>query len=254
MRSGELRPAGGEVLKKSRLAVATGVVVALSASAIALADGVSSNDAFVDGKVSPTKLDKKKYKPISLFSGVRTEFPGGVTGTQSNAATEYISYPKNVKFDFDAGAVCTTLPPSGSTSDQARAACPKDSYLGSGVAEVQGPGLAPITDIVVSVFRGPDKSGIQLHTYSPTLGQAAPTVLGQVVKSVDGKEFGQALSVPHAPETGALAITKFNATIDKASKAVTARCKDKTMTFQRDVTYADGSKESATLEQKCKQK
>jgi hypothetical protein len=154
----------------------------------------------------------------------------------------------------DAGSVCTTLPPSGSTTQQARDACPADSYLGAGVAEVQGPGIAPITDIVVSVFRGPDKNGIQLHTYSPTLGQAAPTVLGQIVSSGKGGEFGQALSVPHAPETGALAITKFNANIEKSSKAVTAVCKDKTMTFQRDTTWADGTTSTSNTTQNCTQK
>ena len=240
------------MLKKSRFVLATGLVVAVGASSMALADGVSENTAFVDGKVSPSKLDKKKYKPIKLFSGVRTETT--VNGLQKNPTVEYISYPKNVKFDFNAGAVCTTLPPSGSTAQQARDACPADSYLGQGAAEVQGPGIAPITDIVVSVFRGPAKNGILLHTSSTTLGAAAPTVPGSVVKSDAGKEFGQALSVPHAPETGALMITKFNANIDKSSKATLGRCKDKTMTFQRKVTYADGSTETVDLAQKCKRK
>ena len=243
------------MIKKSRLVISTALCVAVAGSTLAFADGASDNTPFVDGNVSPSKLDKKKYKPISLFSGVRTTFPGGSpNGTQQNASSEFISYPKNVKFDFNAGSVCTTLPPSGSTSQQARDACPKDSYLGSGEAEVQGPGIAPITDIVVSVFRGPAKNGIQLHTYSPTLGQAAPTVLGSVVNSGKGKEYGQALNVPNAPVTGALAITKFNATIEKASKAALARCKDKTMTFQRDTTWADGSKSTVTTTQNCKQK
>jgi hypothetical protein len=232
--------------------LATGLVVALGASSFAVADGVSDNEANVDGSLKPTKLDKKKYKPVALFSGVRTAT--NVTGLQANPAVEYLSYPKNMKFDFNAGDVCTTLPPSGSTPEQARAACPPDSYLGQGAAEVQGPGIAPITDIIVSVFRGPAKNGIQLHTASATLGPAAPTVPGSVVKSNAGKEFGQALSVPHAPETGALMITKFNANIDKSSKAVTARCKDKSMTFQRKVTYTDGSSETVEIEQKCKQK
>jgi len=242
------------VIKKSRFVVSIGLVVAVGAGAIALADGASTNTAFVDGSVKPAKLDKKKYKPISLFSGVRTEVPTGVNGLQSNPLVEYISYPKNVKFDFKAGDVCTTLPPSGSTTDQARDACPPSSYLGSGEAEVQGPGIAPITDITVSVFRGPDKKGIQLHTYSPTLGQASPTVPGSIVKSNAGSKYGYALSVPNAPQTGALMITKFNATIEKKSKAVLARCKSKNMTWERKVTYADGSSETATTTQKCKRK
>lgn len=243
------------MIKKSRLVVSIGLVTALSAGTLAFAAGAAdTQNAFVDGSISPTKLDKKKYKPINLFSGVRTEIPGGVNGLQSNPIVEYISYPKNVKFDFNAGSVCNTLPGPGSTPQQARDACPADSYIGSGEAEVQGPGGFDANDVIVSVFRGPDKTGIQLHTYSPTLGQAAPTVPGQIVKSKDGSKFGQALSVPHAPETGSLMITKFNATIDKSSGAALARCKSKTMTFMRTTTYADGSQDTATTTQKCKQK
>jgi hypothetical protein len=233
--------------------VSAALITVMSTSAIAFAAGADTNEAFVDGSISPSKLDKKKYKPVNLFTGVRTTVPGGVTGAQSNPASEYLSFPKNVKFDLSKADTCTTLPPSGSTAQQARDACPKGSYLGSGVGEVQGPGLAPITDIVVSVFHGPAKNGVQLHTSSATLGPAAPTVLGEIVKSnVSG--FGNALSVPHAPETGGLMITKFNAEITKSSKVVTARCKSKTMTFQRVVTYVDGSKETVETTQKCKRK
>jgi hypothetical protein len=241
------------VFKKSRFVLSIGLVVALGAGTLAYADGASENTAFVDGSVKPKKLDKKKYKPVSLFSGVRTET--NITGLQQNPAVEYISYGKNVKFDLNAPDLCSTLPPNGSTPEQAKAACPPKSYLGQGVAAVQAPGGAPpIDDLIVSVFAGPAKGGIQLHTYSPTLGQASPTVPGSIVKSNAGSKYGQALSVPNAPETGALMITKFNATIDKKSKTVLARCKAKEFLFQRKVTYKDGSTETAELKQSCKRK
>jgi hypothetical protein len=242
------------MVRHARLIAVIGVTAALGGAGIAFGAGADTNDAFVDGSTTPTKLDKKKFKPVTLFSGVRTTVPGGVTGTQSNPVTEYLSYPKNGKFDLNAGSTCNTLPPSGSTAQQARDACPEDSYIGSGVAEVQGPGIAPITDIVVSVFRGPERNGIQLHTASATLGPAAPTVLGEIVKSNAGSEFGDALSVPHAPETGGLMITKFNATISKSSKAILGRCKSKTNVYQRKVTYADGSSETVETSHPCKQK
>ena len=60
------------MIKKSRFFVSVGVVAALGAGTLALADGASENEAFVDGAVKPAKGDKKKYKPIELFSGVRT--------------------------------------------------------------------------------------------------------------------------------------------------------------------------------------
>jgi hypothetical protein len=241
------------VIKKSRFVLALGLVMALGVSGLAFGDGASDNDAFVDGSLKKTKLPKKDYVKNELFSGVRTE-THATLGTQSNPLTEYLSYPKNMKFDLNAGSTCDTLPPSGSTPEQAQAACPKDSYVGKGAAEVIQPSGARIQDIVVSVFKGPAKNGIQLHTYSPTLQAASPTVPGSIVKSNAGSQFGQALSVPHAPETGALMITKFNATIFKSSGSILSRCKSKTMTFQRKTTYADGSSETAETTQKCKRK
>ncbi len=242
------------MIKRSRVVVGIGLITALAATSVAFGAAADTQNAFVDGTISPTKLDKKKYKPVQMFSGVRTEIPGGVTGLQSNPLVEYLSYPKDGKFDFSAGSVCTTLPASGSTPAQAKAACPADSFIGEGVAEVQGPGGLVISDITVSVFRGPANNGIQLHTYSPTLLAASPTVPGSIVKSDAGSKFGQALSVPNAPQTGSLMITKFNATISKSSKALLGRCKSKTMTFQRRVTYADGSQDTVEVTQKCKQK
>jgi hypothetical protein len=184
---------------------------------------------------------------------VRTE-TSAAPGQQSNPHVEQISFGKNVKFDLKAGSECTSLPPSGSSSQQARDACPPDSYIGEGEAELITPAGSRIQDVVVSVFKGPQQNGIQLHTASPTLQQAAPTVPGSIVKSNAGSKYGQMLSVPNAPETGSLMITKFNATIFKSSKAVTARCKAKQFLWQRSVTYADNSKETADLTQKCTRK
>ena len=66
------------MLKKSRFVVAFALVMALGASAIAYgqAGQAATSEAAVDGQITPTKLDKKKYKPIDLFSGVRTTHSG----------------------------------------------------------------------------------------------------------------------------------------------------------------------------------
>ena len=72
------------MIKKSRFVLAIGLVLALGVGSLAFADGASNNTAFVDGGVTPKKLDKKKFKPVNLFSGVRTEVTGGVNGLQAN--------------------------------------------------------------------------------------------------------------------------------------------------------------------------
>ena len=239
------------MIKKSRFVFALGVVLALGVAGIAFADGASQNTAGVEGSVKPAKLSKKDYKPVSLFTGVTNQQT--IDGTQVEAQSEYISYGKNIKFDYKAGSLCTSVPPSGSTPEQARAACPKDSYIGSGHATVQFSTLT-VDDVVVSAFRGPTKTGIQLHTYSPTLLAAAPSVQGSIVKSNAGSKYGYALSVPAAPLTGGGLITEFNANITKKTKFATARCKSKKFLWHREVTYLDGSSETADLSQPCKRK
>lgn len=239
------------MIRKSRFAVTIGLVMALSVAAIAYADGVSENDPGVKGKVSPTKLDKKKFKPVSLLSGVFTAGP--VPGL--NPEAEFLSYPKNLKFDSTAAPFCSA-PIEFQTTEAAKQACPADSNIGSGVAEVRLPGGFISDPITVTVFNGPNENEVRLHTYSQQLEGATPTVFGKIVKSGKGSEFGEALSVPDAPDVAddSGKITKFEATITKASRVVLARCKDKTQTFQREVTYDDGTKESVQITDKCKRK
>src|SRR5687767_14250628 len=64
---------GGRVIKKSRFVLALGLTMALGVGGMAFGDGASDNEAFVDGKLQKTKMDKKQFKPNQLFSGVRTE-------------------------------------------------------------------------------------------------------------------------------------------------------------------------------------
>jgi hypothetical protein len=240
-------------MKTSRFVLALGLTVALASSAVAFGDGASDNTAFVDGSLKKTKLPKKDYVKNQLFAGVRTETTAPL-GTQSNPASETINFGKNNKFNLKSGKTCSSLPPSGSTPQQARDACPSDSYLGSGEAELIQPSGARISDVTVSAFHGPSKNGILLHTASPTLQAAAPTVPGVVAKSNAGSKYGQALVVANAPQTGSLMITKFNTTIEKGTGMVLSRCKAKSTPFQRKVVYADGSSETAETTQKCKRK
>jgi hypothetical protein len=237
-----------------RFIAAVGLTVALGVAALAYADGASDNTAYVDGSIKPKKLDPKKRTPIALFSGVRTE--GSVTGSQANPEAELIEYDADGKWKSKAAPLCTAdLEVPGLTADQARDLCPAKSYIGSGEAEVALNNTARISDITVSVFNGPEKNQIRLHTSSPTLGPAAPTVFGEVIKSKSPK-YGPALLVADAPDAGgdAFMITKFNATIFRSSGISLFRCGNKHVYTRRTVTYDDGSQERAVTESKCKQK
>jgi hypothetical protein len=249
---------------KSRKIVAGAVAVTLATAGIAVAagsTGADENVAAVDGKATPSTLPKLNRKPINLLVGVRNS-TGQIDGLQENPASELISIGKNVKIDLSVVPKCTAALPNGSTTEFAKDACPAKSYIGSGDATVHAPAAACgpgatepciAAEPVVSVFNGPGKNELRLHTYSPALGPASPVVNGKIIKSpITG--FGQALRVANAPETGALMITKFNATLRKDRKVAKARCKSKTIKYRRDVRYADDSAEFVQKTQKCKRR
>lgn len=248
------------MIRKSRLIVALGLVMALSVSAIAFADGASEATPFVDGNIKPSKLSKKKYKPVELLTGVRTELT--VNGQQQNPEAEFISFGKNLKWDSAAAEFCG-VSLNGTTTEQARAACPGPSNIGVGTAAVKLNESQTITDETVTVFNGPAANQIRLHAYSPTLGASNTQVIsGEIVNAntnpngSSGSAYGKALLVRDAPDAGgdAFAIVAFNATITKASGVAKARCKAKKFLWERTVTYDDGTFEKVALEQPCKRK
>ena len=251
------------MFNKSRkvLAIALASTVAISGVAVAAGTGTDLNDAEVVGSVIPSKLDNRNFKPVNLFLGV-VNSPDSTGDEHGNAASENIKISDNVKVNLKGVPRCETELQNGTPTDTARNICPDGSYIGAGNAEVYGPGAfcnPPQADPcvgatpVVSVFHGPAQNELQLHTYSPALGAASPVVDAKIVKA-NKRGYGQALSVPNAPVTGALKITKFNATIFKETKVAKARCNPKTIKFLRKVTYQDGSSETAKLEQKCQVK
>jgi hypothetical protein len=241
------------VFTRSRKLVVGGLAITVAGASIAIAGGTgaSENVATVQGKITPSKLDKKKFKPVASLLGVRNS-KGHIDGMQSNPASEFIALSKNIKVKLSKAPRCTATLPNGSTPQFAKNACPRKSYLGGGGAEVTAAGPTVIAEPVVSVFNGPGNNQLRLHTYDPALGAASPIVNAKIVNA-PGK-WGQALSVPNTPETGGVMITKFNAKILKKRKVATAKCKPKKIQYQRKVTYKDGSSETVTRSQKCKVK
>jgi len=277
------------VISKSRFVLALGLTLALGIAAVSYGDGGSSKRATAEvkviGAISPSdekgtkpskvlKYKAGKYSKVKMYTAVSTI--DNVTGTQANPIAEAIKYSKNIKLNTNAVPQCSTLPPSGSTPQQAQQACGK-SYLGSGTAELTTPGGGKISDVVVTSFAGKvagdtrKDPGILLHTYSPTLGQAAPTVPGYVVKSGKGKRRdpfsgGYTFDVPHAPETGSLQIDYFGTNINKDTNTVEVTCSTKKskkaakrgksgkFQWQRTSTFSDGTKLTASDSQPCKVK
>ncbi len=249
------------MIRKSRLIVALGLVLALGVAGIAFADGTSENDPKVLGKVSPKKLDKKKFKPVKFYTGVATTTTSSVPG-QQNPESEMLEFGKNIKFQNKKAPFCS-VPLNGTTTEQAEAACAAEvggngSVIGKGQANADlGQGPQQVDDVIVTAFNGPGPNQLRLHAWSPTLGSGATQVVdGLIVKAPSGGKYGQALSVPDAPDLGedAFMLTLFDSTISKSSKVVSGRCKAKKFLWKRTVTYDDGTKETVELSQKCKRK
>ncbi len=244
------------MIRRSRFVVAISLVLALGVASLAFADGATDNEVTVLGKVSPTKLDKKKWKPITLYSGVTTSTTHAVPG-QENAEKVTVEYPKNVKFDLDAADTCSASL-LGTTTDQAKAACPADSNLGSGVAHANlGHGPDELSDVTVTVFNGPGPNHIRLHAYTPTFGpQLTQVVEADIAKKAPDSGFGPALIVNDAPDLvgDSFMLTLFDATISKKTKAVLGRCKTKTNNWRNVTVYDDGTTDTGDLQTKCKQK
>src|SRR5690606_12150513 len=146
------------------------------------------NDAKVVGKVGPSKLDKKKFKPVNLKLGVENS-SDWITGVQQNPASELIRVSKNVKINLNKRPRCKAALPNGIPTNEARKRCSKKSVLGTGSAQVMAPGVGcPIPQAdpcviatpKVTVFNGPGKNQVRLHTYHTNLGAASPVVQGRI--------------------------------------------------------------------------
>jgi hypothetical protein len=228
----------------------------MAIASVALAAGTDENTESVLGKVSPKKLDKKKYKPVKLYAGVETTTTHAVPG-QQNPEQQLIEFGKNLKFKSSAAPRCTA-PLAGTTTDQARQACPGKSVLGTGVAHANlGGGPDQVSDVTVTTFNGPANNEITLHAFSPSLGAAnTQVVLGKLIKAPSGGKYGKALLVSDAPDLGgdAFMLTRFDTTIERKTGVVLGRCKDKKFRFHNVVTYDDGTTDTADLTQKCKRK
>jgi hypothetical protein len=244
------------VFRGSRAVTAIGLMLALAVAGLAFADGASENESGVLGKVSPSKLDAKKWKPVTLYTGTTETTTHAVPG-QQNAEKVMISYGKNIKFDTSAQPTCSA-PLAGTTTEQAEAACPPDSNIGTGTSHANlGGGPDQITDTIVTAFNGPGPNHIRLHAYTPSLGAANTQVVdGDIIKSPLGGKYGYALNVPDAPDLGgdAFMLTLFDTTIPKSTKGVLGRCKASKFYWRNDTTYDDGTTDSAELSQPCKQK
>jgi hypothetical protein len=227
--------------KRLTWVVAAALAVVVSAAGIASAtDSTGTNYSLLKMKVTPSKLSKKKFKPVKkLFVDTSTlNNNNGGTPTNPNISPApttkvVLTFDKNIKFTSKGLAQCNSATIVNDNTSQARSAC-KKSMVGSGsatacvVGGATGVPCANTFQQTVSAFNGKPKGGkptIVLHSWSAAL--PLPVVL---TGTLDQKK--NTLTVPLPPNVySAATITDFKTTVGKKYKKgkkklsyVTARC------------------------------
>jgi hypothetical protein len=250
------------VIRKSQMILATALCMAVGVAGIAYADGASDNVSTVDGKVTPSKLPKQKYKTVKFLNGVTTLDADNNPVIPAEATEEvYIDYDDDIKISLGGIPECSTSL-AGTTTEQAEELCGPGAPGGnakmssSGSAKARIPSFpAPnneVTDFTVTVFHGVGNQ-LLLHAYSPTLTSANTQVVdSSIINSPLGGDFGKRLSVPNAPDVAGDngALVAFNATL---SKGIKARCHDgnKKLNYKAQFVYDDDSSDTTSDKQSC---
>jgi hypothetical protein len=226
------------------LSVVGALVVSGSASAAVTGQSLSVN-------LTPPKQQKKVFGPVgSMKTVVDTNYapgPFSPTGTQT-----VLTFSKDIKFTPGNIPVCNLSAISTVPEAQSDATCGA-SKVGTGSATINGGLLTG----KVAAYNGTPSGGsptIGLHTdvFTGSGAYAFSTTLTGVLNT------GANTLTVAIPPTGT-AITHFETTITKKKSGkksfyVMARCKKKKWVSTETTTYNDGSSNSASFTQKCKQK
>lgn len=225
-------------------------VVALAS--MVMASVASAQDIqTLDAKLSPTKLDKKKYKPMKMVIDIRTKNNTGAATFADQPPTAVrtdVDFPKNLKFDTTAVPNCKV--DSGTLSNYdaegAKQQCgPKSQVSIDGLKNTSGTitfdtnpalpdGANQKLQVAVTAFNGQKKDTIYLHT-DPAGIPTKPVLVGKLVK---GKApYGNTLQVT-IPNLGVGGISQFLVTV-KAGKYIQGRCKSKKNPFRSTTTFTD---------------
>jgi hypothetical protein len=226
------------------LSVVGALVVSGSASAAVTGQSLSVN-------LTPPKQQKKVFGPVgSMKTVVDTNYapgPFSPTGTQT-----VLTFSKDIKFTPGNIPVCNLSAISTVPQAQSDAACGA-SKVGTGAATINGGLLTG----KVAAYNGTPSGGsptIGLHTdvFTSAGSYAFSTTLTGILNT------GANTLTVAIPPTGT-AITHFETTITKKKSGkksfyVMARCKKKKWVNSETTTYNDGSSNTASSTQKCKQK
>jgi hypothetical protein len=215
-----------------------GVLGALSLSSVASATPTSQS---LTATLSPAKQSKKTFGGASLHAVIDTTFDNFAT-SQSPRQTVFTIDP-NIKFTNGKVPACQLSQIQGKFTAQAQAACPQ-SIVGNGIVQVNGGAVGG----TVTIFAGGPNTMYVQTDIGP--GATSLTIIGALA--------GRNLVFSNIPNTPGLVLTEFDTTFNKRKTGkktfyVMARCKKKKWATSATTVFNDGTSQSATSTQKCKQ-
>ena len=242
-----------------KLGLVLGLALAVGVSSLAFA----TNTHTIKAKITPSSQKKRVFGPASFdFTTASTcKKPCGGAGAVKSAKRVQIYIDDDVKLDTKGLATCTKAKLENTTTEEAKAKCPK-ALVGTAKAVVLigGNPDAPIEG-VGTTFNGVPQGGhptLLVHVRVSSLGNT--TVLLGVYKHVRG-DYDLLLDVPVPELPLDTALVSFQAKIQKQYRAggkrhtyISARCFDRNRTwnFKGVDSYRGGEPTlTATATQKC---
>jgi hypothetical protein len=267
--------------KKSYVIGATALLAVAVAIPVSGAQSAVSSQT-INSAVTPTKLSKsaKTPTPASIRVDVDANWDnfgasqGGTAGNPTPAAVNTaIDFDKDLIFNPKPVKPCDLSKLSGTTTDQAIAACGA-SQVGTGSARLNGV-IGPLSGVVTAFNGTPSGGSSTIYLHTRVANPPLTTVLvGTLSKSPVGGVYGSRLNVPIPAQQlggGFEVITHFDTTVNKKFKIkkkgkkiksgyVTSTCRDKKIQVQGVFSYGaapsfspSSSKTVAAPIQACKQ-
>jgi len=257
-------------MRKYLILAVAAMISSLAITSIARADDIQS----ITAKLTPQKLDKKKYKPakvyVEILTGPNSSDP--VNPEQPPSATNTkVNFPTNMKFDTKKAPSCkgTESQLLNTTTAQAKKVCGNKSIVSKGSTTPTGPGHTTGTSawvtidqpgsgttvgvpVVVTAFNGASKDTLYLHARADAVNNTTLLVGKLKTGKKAPKGYGSQLYVT-SPPLLAGAITRFTTTV-KAGKYVQARCKTKNEKWQATSVYTNHPTTTDDFKSTCKQK
>ncbi len=183
----------------------------------------------VVGDVAPSKLPKIKRRSIALHVRTATADALNPSLVPPTANHAYIDFDNDGKIYPGAVPQCPLSSISGKSTADARAAC-SSSLVGRGSAAIRfgTPGLPPPpggdVPVIVSAFNGQPSNGVPTMILHSDPGFTPVDLVGRLVRSPQGPDYGTRLDVVVPPTGGSL--TFFDTTIRRPGY-IKSRCHDR---------------------------